>query len=113
MITFAEARSLYRWGNPIYPTTGTHKLHLRPVEEQRGTGYHEEERDPVPASSPGPRDHKKGPPPLVHWGRDYVRDKYACCQNTHNAVDPFKSKPEETVSRCSMKDLDGETVVRQ
>lgn len=35
------------------PQDGTHKLHLRLVEEQRGTGYHEEKQNSVTCSRHG------------------------------------------------------------
>lgn len=34
-----------------FPPTGT--LQPRPIEKHQGTGHHEGERDPVPASRPG------------------------------------------------------------
>lgn len=57
----------------VTPSTGTHMLHPRPIEDQRGTDYHEKKRDPISASRPGmawhgPCDDEKGSSP----GGEYI-----------------------------------------
>lgn len=41
------------------PSTGAHTLHQRPIDEQRGTGHHEEEEIHVPTSRTGLCGHEK------------------------------------------------------
>lgn len=49
------------------------------VEEQRGTDHHGEERDPVPASRPGPCDDQKG----VSQSDEYIRRGIVHAANAH------------------------------
>ena len=74
----AEVRLLYRRIRDT-PSTGTHTLQPRPVEEQQGICHHEEERDPVPASRPGTCDDEKG----SILGGESIRGGVVHAANTH------------------------------
>lgn len=69
------------------PSTGTHSVHPRSIEEQQGTGHNEEDRDLASASRLGPYGHEKRLSP----GGESIggRIVHAVNKNTRNTYDPM------------------------